>query len=117
MAPEDFKACYLASMAFAGLSNREMERSWLERALVIAPKNAHIQTSLGISRLRDGDAEAAHAAFDKAVQRSRNFAPARYNRALIELEAMHFARGWSDYEWRFSYPSAPGVWREFPSPV
>ncbi|MDE0811595.1 MAG: hypothetical protein OSB69_20085, partial [Alphaproteobacteria bacterium] len=117
LTPEDFHACYLASLAFAGLSNREAERSWLERALVIAPKNTHIETSLGISRLRDGDTNAAHAAFDKAIRHSWNFAPARYNRALIELEAMHFARGWSDYEWRFSYPSAPGVWREFPSPV
>lgn len=115
--PEDFSACYLFSLASTGLADREAERSWLQRALNLAPRNAQVQTSLGIARLREQDISGAHAAFDKAIKYSPNFAAARYNRALIELEAMHFARGWNDYEWRFSYASAPGIWRDFPSPV
>ena len=89
----------------------------MERALTLAPNHAHVRTSFGLSRLRDRDVEGAHAAFNRALLHSPNFAPARYNRALLELEGMHFSRGWSDYEWRFSYDAAPGVWRDFPSPV
>jgi hypothetical protein len=115
--PVDFNACYLLSLALASLGDRRAERSWMERSLILAPENAHVQTSFGIARLRDRDIERARTAFDEAIKYSPNFAPARYNRALIELEATHFSRGWADYEWRFSYPAAPGVWRDFPSPV
>ena len=116
-APADFAICYLLSLAAASLADHEAERKWIERSLALAPENAHVQTTYGVARLRDRDIDSAHAAFDKAIQFSPNFAAARYNRALIELEATNFPRGWSDYDWRFSYPSAPGVWRDFPSPV
>jgi hypothetical protein len=115
--PQDTYACYFLALAHAGLSDQHPERVWLRRALALSPTHAHIQTSFGVSMLRARDIEAAHAAFDQTLAHSPNFAPARYNRALIELEAMHFSRGWSDYEWRFSYPPAPGIWRNFSSPV
>ena len=89
----------------------------MERALILAPENAHVRTSHGIARLRDQDIQGAHAAFDKAIRHTPNFAAARYNRALIELEAMNFARCWTDYDWRFAYSVAPGSWRAFPSPA
>jgi hypothetical protein len=115
--PEDVGPCYLLALASDGLSDRTAERAWMERALTLAPNQAHLRTSFGLSRLRDHDVEGAYAAFNRALLHSPNFAAARYNRALIELEGMHFSRGWSDYEWRFSYDAAPGVWRDFPSPV
>lgn len=115
--PVDFTACYLISLASGSLGNHQAERVWIERSLILVPEHAHVHTSHGIAQLRDQDIEGAHAAFDRAIKFNRNFSAARYNRALIELEAMHFSRGWADYEWRFSYPAAPGVWREFPSPT
>jgi hypothetical protein len=115
--PQDADACHLLALAQSGLLNHHAERLWLKRALILFPTSAHFRTLFGVSMLQARDIEAAHAAFDQTLIHSPNFAAARYRRALIELEAMHFARGWSDYEWRFSYPLAPGVWRDFPSPV
>ncbi|MDA1309000.1 MAG: hypothetical protein O2985_05270 [Proteobacteria bacterium] len=115
--PQDAGACQLLALAQGGLSDRHAERVWLRRALVLFPTSAHIRTLFGVSMLQARDIGAAHASFDQTLIHSPNFAAARYYRALIELEAMHFSRGWSDYEWRFSYPPAPGVWRDFPSPV
>jgi hypothetical protein len=115
--PQDTMACYFLALVQSGLSDHHAERVWLRRALVLSPTSPHIQTSLGISMLQARKVEAAHAAFDQTLVHSPNYAAARYNRALIELEAMHFSRGWSDYEWRFTYPLAPAIWRNFPSPV
>jgi len=115
--PQDADVCHLLALAQGGLSNRHAERVWLQRALILFPTSAHFRTLFGVSMLEARDVEAAHAAFEQTLIHSPNFAAARYRRALIELEAMHFARGWSDYEWRFSYPLAPSVWRDFPSPV
>ncbi len=115
--PDDHGASYLYALASAGTGGREAERRWMTRALVLAPDHAHIRTSLGVARLRDGDIDGALADFDRTLKTNPNFAAARYNRAIIHLEATRFARGWADYEWRFSYPAAPGEWRDFPSPV
>jgi len=115
--PQDAHACYLLALAQGGLPDHHAERFWLQRALVLSPTSAHIQTAFGVSMLQTRDIVAAHAAFDQTLTHNPNFAAARYQRAVIELEAMHFSRGWSDYEWRFSYPPGPGVWRDFPSPV
>ena len=116
-APEDSNASYLFALASAATGAGEAERAWMGYARVLAPRNAQIQTSLGMARLRDRDVDGAHEAFSKAVEYSPNYSAARYQRSIMDLEAMRLAQGWADYEWRFSYPAAPGVWRDFPSPV
>jgi hypothetical protein len=105
---------YLLSLAWGATGKRAAERAWVKRSTILSPRHPRFRTSLGISMMQDQDIEAAHAAFDEALQYSPNFATARYNRAIIELEAMHFSRGWSDYEARFSHASTPGTWRDFP---
>ncbi len=89
----------------------------MERALLINPESAHIRASLGVNKLRGGDVQGAFEMFNRALRSNPNFAPARYHRSIINLEATRFTEGWADYDWRFSYPAAPGVWRDFPSPV
>ena len=116
-APEDSNASYLFALASAAIGDGETERAWMGHARVLAPRNAQIQTSLGMARLRDRDVEGAHEAFSKAIEYSPNYAAARYQRSILDLEVMRWEQGWTDYEWRFTYPAAPGVWRDFPSPV
>lgn len=113
--PADSQGWYLLSLAASGLDDRSGERLWIERALTVEPTSAHILTSLGIAKLQDQNIYGSYRAFSTAIQHRPNFAPARYNRALIDLKTMHFARGWLDYEWRFAYPAAPGTPRDFPS--
>lgn len=115
--PADGDACYLFALASAAMGRFPAERIWMDRAQVLTPHNAHIRTSQGVARLRQRDIDGAHAAFTSAIARNRNFAAARYQRAIIDLEAMRLASGWADYEWRFTYPAAPGTWRDFPSPL
>jgi hypothetical protein len=115
--PQDSDVYYLLALAQGGLSDPNAEQVWFRRALVLAPTSARIRTSFGVSMLQARDIKAAHAAFDQTLIHNPNFVAARYNRALIELEAMHFSRGWSDYESRFFYQQAPGIWRNFPSSV
>lgn len=117
MTPLDANASYLFALASAATGVAKAERAWMSRAHALAPRNAQIQTSLGMARLRDRDIDGAYTAFGKAIEYSPNFAAARYQRSIIDLEAMRLGQGWTDYEWRFSYPAAPGTWRDFPSPV
>lgn len=116
-APDDSNASYLFALGSAAIGAAAVERTWMNRAQVLAPRNAQIQTSLGMARRLARDMEGAYQAFSKALWYSPNFAAARYQRSIIDLEAMRLGPGWTDYEWRFSYPAAPGEWREFPAPV
>jgi hypothetical protein len=114
--PQDADACHLLALAQGGLSNHHAEQVWLKRALILFPTSAHFRTLFGVSMLQARDIEAAHAAFDQTLIHSPNFAAARYRRALIELEAMHFARGWSDYEWLVLLSASAGCLARFPQP-
>jgi hypothetical protein len=114
--PLNAGACYLFALTMSRMKARSVERIWLKRSAILNPRDARYSTSQGISKLQEGDIDAAHAAFSRALRYNPSFVAARYNRSLIELEAMHLERGWSDYEARFSYPVAPGSWRDFPSP-
>lgn len=115
--PEQARYWHFLSLAHSGQANFALERKMLRRALTLTPRNAHMLTSLGLSRQRERDIAGAHAAFDQAIEHSPNFAAARYHRSLIELEAGHLSRGWTDYEYRFSLDHVPGTWRDFSFPV
>src|SRR6202034_634634 len=71
------------------------------RALELAPRSAEFCNGLGIALFRAQRAEKALVYYDRALALRPDYGAAHYSRSLAWLTKADFARGWSEYEWRW----------------
>ena len=69
----------------------------------------------GRARISSIASTTALASYDEAIRLKGDYAEAYYNRSFVHLSRGDFARGWPDYEWRFSCKEYKG--RQFNAPV
>ena len=90
------------------------------RALQLKPDYHEIYDHVGLILQSQGRLAEAVAWFSEAIRRMPEFAQGRMNRALAWLQMGDFARGWTEYEWRFLCPEhaepplAKPVWEGAP---
>ena len=88
-----------------------------ERALALDPGDANAHYHRG-NALRDLDRlDEAVASFERAVELSPRHAAAHWNLADGLLMRGDFARGWEEYEWRWTLESRSSLRRELPGPL
>jgi len=86
-----------------------------QQALRINPHFAEVCNNLGEALKELGQLDEALANFDQALQLKPGFAEPRWNRSLLWLLLGDFAKGWSEYEWRWTQANMPR--RSFPQPL
>jgi Flp pilus assembly protein TadD len=74
------------------------------RALELAPRSAEFCNGLGIALFGAQRVDEAIVYYDRALALRPGYAAAHYNRSLAWLTKGDFARGWSEYEWRWQLP-------------
>jgi len=79
----------------------ETGREYLLKAIELAPERADLWTKLGDAFVGENRCREALAAYENALQREPQFAPARYGRGWVELLTSDFGRGWIDFEARW----------------
>lgn len=72
-----------------------------DRAIAIKGDYPEAFCNRGIVLQELGRIDAALASFDRAIALRPDFAEARFNRSMALLMVGDFARGWSEYEWRW----------------
>jgi tetratricopeptide (TPR) repeat protein len=104
--PEFAGAHFNYAQALAGMGRFDASIVACRRAIVLAPRSAEFYNGLGIVLFDSQRIEEALSAYEQALVLRPDFASARYNRSLAWLLQGDFARGWSEYEWRWKLPSA-----------
>jgi Tfp pilus assembly protein PilF len=77
------------------------------QALRFKPGIAEIWNNLGLTLLEAGEWGEALESFDEAVRLNPNYAESRWNRSLLWLLQGDFARGWPEYDYRWTQPTIP----------
>jgi tetratricopeptide (TPR) repeat protein len=85
------------------------------RALELRPDYAEARSNLGNALKDQGQLDEAAACFEAALRLRPDHAEAHWNRALLWLLRGDFARGWPEYEWRWTQPGFTP--RPFPQPL
>jgi Flp pilus assembly protein TadD len=73
----------------------------LREALRLKPDYAEAHNNLGIVLVQAGREDEGKKHYDEAVRLRHDYPEARMNRSLSWLADGDFARGWTEYEWRF----------------
>ncbi|HMF11043.1 MAG TPA: tetratricopeptide repeat protein, partial [Gemmataceae bacterium] len=73
----------------------------LERGVALQPDFAEAHNSLGTALSVQGKLDEAIARYEHAIALKPDYPDAHWNRALAWLLQGDFARGWTDYEWRW----------------
>ncbi|HEV3304129.1 MAG TPA: tetratricopeptide repeat-containing glycosyltransferase family protein [Planctomycetaceae bacterium] len=107
--PEFAGAHFNYAQALAGMGRFDASIAACRRALELAPRSAEFYNGLGIVLFDAQRVDEALAAYEQALNLRPDFPSARYNRALAWLLKGDFARGWSEYEWRWKLPGAPPI--------
>jgi tetratricopeptide (TPR) repeat protein len=76
----------------------------IRRALQINPGFAPARHSLGCALQRLNQMDEALECYDRAIAINPQYAEAHWNRSLVWLLQGDFARGWPEYEWRWTQP-------------
>jgi Flp pilus assembly protein TadD len=76
-------------------------RASILRALELRPGDAASEVSLGLTLAEAGRQAEALAWYDEVIRRAPENADAHHNRAQTWLLQGDWARGWSEYEWRW----------------
>jgi tetratricopeptide (TPR) repeat protein len=105
--PDFAGAHFNYAQALAGMGRFEASIAACRRAIELAPRSAEFYNGLGIVLFDAQRVDEALAAYERALVLRPDFASARYNRSLAWLLQGDFARGWSEYEWRWKLPGAP----------
>jgi tetratricopeptide (TPR) repeat protein len=77
------------------------------KALSINPQLGEVCNNLGEALKELGQLDEAEVNFEKALRLKPNFPAARWNRSLLWLLRGEFAKGWPEYEWRWTQPNMP----------
>ena len=96
-------------MAYANLAAASQEEGLLalsltaaETALALEPTLASAHNNRGVSLQELGDIAGAARAFDRAVRLAPDYAEAHTNLGMAFLALGQTARGWAEYEWRWT---------------
>jgi Flp pilus assembly protein TadD len=79
----------------------EEAETCLCEALRLKPDYAEAHNNLGIVLVQAGREDEGKKHYDEAVRLRHDYPEARMNRSLSWLADGDFARGWTEYEWRF----------------
>lgn len=88
---------------------------WFHQALNVAPRTPHYLYSLGLAHQRQGRLGAAITCYDQAVGLNPGYAEARWQRAVVKLQAGDFAGGLVEWDWRHRLPNFQD--RDLPQPL
>ncbi len=102
--PDFAGAHFNCAQALAALGRFDAAIAAGRRALELAPRSAEFCNGLAMSLFDAQRVDEAITAYDQALALRPDFVPARYNRSLALLTKGDFARGWSEYEWRWQLP-------------
>jgi Flp pilus assembly protein TadD len=113
--PEFAGAHFNYAHVLSGMGRFDASIAACRRAIELAPRSAEFYNGLGIVLFDSQRIDEALAAYDQALALRPDFASARFNRSLAWLTKGDFARGWSEYEWRWKLPGAPST-APYPQP-
>ncbi|HXY37801.1 MAG TPA: tetratricopeptide repeat-containing glycosyltransferase family protein [Planctomycetaceae bacterium] len=105
--PEFAGAHFNYAQALAGMGRFEASIAACRRAIELEPRSAEFYNGLGIVLFDTQQVDEALVAYEQALALRPDFASAHYNRSLVWLLKGDFARGWSEYEWRWKLPETP----------
>ena len=91
-----------------------------ERALKLKPDDAQAYSGRGITLQELNRLNEAQASYERALALKPDFAEAHFNLSTCLLMMGDFARGWSEYEWRWRYKRLQktlGKRRDFTQPL
>jgi Flp pilus assembly protein TadD len=93
------------ALALAALGQFDAAIAAGRRACDAAPQNPDFRNGLGLLLFDGQRVDDAIAAFEQSLAIQPECVAARYNRGLAWLTRGDFARGWSEYEWRWKLPN------------
>jgi tetratricopeptide (TPR) repeat protein len=84
-----------------------------EHVLSKDPRNAEAHNNMGIAYKDQGQLQKAEDSFARSLALDANQKIALWNRGLLRLSQGDFARGWTDYEYRWAQPgTVPRVFQQ-----
>ena len=89
----------------------EAAEASFRRAIALRSGDASAYGSLALVLDEQDRPEEAMALLDLAIALKPDDAEARHHRAMLLLRLGRFARGWAEYDWRFSISQAAGAFR------
>jgi tetratricopeptide (TPR) repeat protein len=75
----------------------------LKAAVSLEPSNHVFHKNLGVGFVKVGRLHEAVASFERAVFLAPDYAEGHFNLAMALLTTGDFARGWTEYEWRWKF--------------
>jgi len=88
-----------------------------DRALALQPDYPEAFSNRGATLYELKRHGEALQSYDKAIALQPNFPEAHWNAASLSLLIGNFARGWSEYEWRWKYEALASAKRNFVQPL
>lgn len=105
--PNSADLCYSLAVVLLEQAKHEEAETWLRRCLRLQPDRADAYHSLGVLFKHMGKLAESIAAYERSLQLSPNSPNTQRNLALALLMLGDYARGWPEYEARWSHPSQP----------
>jgi hypothetical protein len=87
------------------------------RMIALKPDSAQAHHNVGIALFVRDQLDDALASFERAIARNPEFAAAHHNAGLLLLLNGDFARGWDEFEWRWTNTDLAPTRRSFPQPL
>jgi uncharacterized protein (TIGR03032 family) len=101
LGPEDHEARYHLGVALGDIEQYDEALTQLGRVIQAEPERADAYNSLGYVYSRQGQPQQAIAAYERAIALQPDHALAHLNLAMTLLQTGDYARGFTEYEWRW----------------
>jgi uncharacterized protein (TIGR03032 family) len=102
--PADHEARYHLGVTLGDVEQYDEAMAQLVQVLQAEPERAEAYNSLGYVRSRQGQPQQAIAAYERAIELRPDYAEAHLNLAMTLLQTGDYARGFTEYEWRWRTP-------------
>lgn len=99
--PEFAEAHSNIALALVGLGRFMEAEEHARQALRLRPDYAEAHNQLGLALLKQGRRDEALFRLEEALRLAPRHAEAHKNRAIVWLQQGDYARGWSEFEWRW----------------
>ena len=117
LSPDYAVALYNRGATLHALARYEEALASYDRAIAVKPDYAAAHSNRGASLYEMRRFDEALASYDRALIADPDFPDAHWNEASLRLLTGDFARGWAEYEWRWTYERLAPAKRNFTQPL
>jgi tetratricopeptide (TPR) repeat protein len=115
--PDHFDAYANRGQALLQQGRADAALADFARMIALKPDSAQAHHNVGIALFVRDQLDDALASFERAIARNPEFAAAHHNAGLLLLLNGDFARGWDEFEWRWTNTDLAPTRRSFPQPL